>query len=152
MAPGERAASYFHPVTRPTTVQALLEGGPADGAVRLVECGPHGRSAALLMLAGGTCMPVGRMSPSRPRTRCTSWCPIRREAGCGSTGRGIVDDANVTRGASHLAPLLTLAADAPVPALVGRGWGTAGPAPVSVGVCRVRAAMWDRGARLPDAQ
>jgi hypothetical protein len=40
-------------MTEPTTIQALLRGGPADGAVRPVECGPDG-PPPLLMLGGGT--------------------------------------------------------------------------------------------------
>lgn len=37
----------------PTTVQALLQGGPAGGAVRPVECRPDGRPPVLLLGGGG---------------------------------------------------------------------------------------------------
>jgi hypothetical protein len=40
-------------VHQPTTVQALLKGGPGDRAIRHLECGPDGRPPALLMLGGG---------------------------------------------------------------------------------------------------
>lgn len=48
-----RAGDSLAGMNRPITVQAWLQGGPADGAVRLVECAPDGRPPELLLLCGG---------------------------------------------------------------------------------------------------
>lgn len=49
------------------TVQALLQDGPADGAVRPVKRGPTGRPPPLLMLSGGKLF-VGSANEPAPTT------------------------------------------------------------------------------------
>jgi len=60
--PGVRAGTrqrYPDRVHPQSTVHALFQGGPADGAVRPVECEPDGRPPKLLMLGGGGKLFVG---------------------------------------------------------------------------------------------
>jgi hypothetical protein len=40
-------------VTQPVSAQVWLRGGPADGAIRPVECGADRRPPPLLMFSGG---------------------------------------------------------------------------------------------------
>lgn len=47
------ASGTLTTMTRPTTVDAWLLGGPVDGAFRSVECGLDGCPPELLMLCGG---------------------------------------------------------------------------------------------------
>lgn len=60
-----RKAGWLHTVAtlsgvhEPPTVRAWLLGGPVDGAVRAVQCGPGGCPPALLLLGGGGRVFVG---------------------------------------------------------------------------------------------
>jgi hypothetical protein len=76
--------SGVQPVNR---IEAWLHGGPADGSVRSVECGPDGPPELLMLGGGGRLLSVPPTSPWRQSIRCTSWSRTPSRPGhCGHTG------------------------------------------------------------------